>query len=76
MLTAGSDDHSGTYTATAFTKTPLASSVDEYLAYIRRGEHEPTACGGSVLMGHAFYHIAYSITRTVSSAATRRASRP
>ena len=61
VLTAGSDDHSGTYTGSAFTQTPLASGVDEYLAYIRRGEHEPAgACGGSVLMGHAFYHIAYS----------------
>jgi glycosyltransferase involved in cell wall biosynthesis len=60
-LTAGSDDHSGAYTATAFTKTPLASSVDEYLSFVRRGEHEAGgACGGSVLMGHAFYHIAYS----------------
>ena len=60
-LTAGSDDHSGAYTATAFTKTPLASSVGEYLAFLRRGEHEAHGtCGGSVLMGHAFYHIAYS----------------
>ena len=61
VLTAGSDDHSGAYTATAFTKTPLASNVDEYLASLRRGEHEADGdCGGSVLMGHAFYHIAYS----------------
>ncbi len=61
LLTAGSDDHSGTYTGSAFTQTPLAAGVDEYLAYLRRGEHEPAgACGGSVLMGHAFYHIAYS----------------
>ena len=61
VLTAGSDDHSGAYTASAFTRTPLASSVDEYLAFLRRGEHEAGgACGGSVLMGHAFYHIAYS----------------
>ena len=61
MLTAGSDDHSGAYTASAFTKTPLASGVDEYLAFLRRGDHEADgACGGSVLMGHAFYHIAYS----------------
>ena len=60
-LTAGSDDHSGAYTATAFTRTPLALSVDEYLASLRRGEHEAAGdCGGSVLMGHAFYHIAYS----------------
>ena len=61
VLTAGSDDHSGAYTATAFTRTPLASSVDEYLAFLRRGDHEADGdCGGSVLMGHAFYHIAYS----------------
>jgi len=61
VTTAGSDDHSGTYTASAFTKTPLAANVDEYLAYLRRGEHEAEGvCGGSVLMGHAFYHIAYS----------------
>ena len=61
VLTAGSDDHSGAYTAGAFTRTPLASDVDEYLAFLRRGEHEPDGdCGGSVLMGHAFYHIAYS----------------
>ena len=74
-LTAGSDDHSGTYTATAFTKTPLASDVGEYLAFLRRGEHEADGvCGGSVLMGHAFYHR-HSFPRTVSSAATRGASR-
>ncbi len=61
VLTGGSDDHSGAYTATAFTKTPLAANVDEYLAFLRRGEHEADgACGGSVLMGHAFYHIASS----------------
>ena len=60
-LTAGSDDHSGAYTATAYTQTPLASDVAEYLAFLRRGEHEADgACGGSVLMAHAFYHIAYS----------------
>ncbi|MGO9108064.1 MAG: glycosyltransferase [Thermoguttaceae bacterium] len=59
VLTAGSDDHSGAYTAMAFTKTPLAATVDEYLAFLRRGEHEADgACGGSVLMGHAFYQIA------------------
>jgi len=61
FLTAGSDDHSGTYTGGAFTETPLSASVPEYLAFLRRGDHEPCgACGGSVLMGHAFYHIAYS----------------
>jgi glycosyltransferase involved in cell wall biosynthesis len=60
-LTAGSDDHSGAYTAGAFTTTPLAADVNEFLGFLRRGDHEPDgSCGGSVLMGHAFYHIAYS----------------
>ena len=59
-FTAGSDDHSG-LTGRGLYGTPLASNVDEYLASLRRGEHEADGdCGGSVLMGHAFYHIAYS----------------
>ena len=58
---AGSDDHSGAYTATAFTITPLAWDVDEFLARSAAASTRPDgACGGSVLMGHAFYHIAYS----------------
>ena len=60
-FTGGSDDHSGAYIAAAYTSTPLAEDVDEFLAHLRRGDHEPAgSCGGSVAMGHSLYHIAYS----------------
>ena len=60
-FTGGSDDHSGAYIATAYTTAPLADDVGEFLAHLRRGDHEPSGfCGGSVAMGHGLYHIAYS----------------
>jgi glycosyltransferase involved in cell wall biosynthesis len=59
-FTAGSDDHSGAYTASAYTVTPFAEDVAEFLAHLRRGEHEAAGTfGGSVTMGHGLYHIAY-----------------
>jgi glycosyltransferase involved in cell wall biosynthesis len=60
-FTGGSDDHSGVYIAAAYTATPPAEDVGEFLANLRRGDHEPGGtCGGSVSMGHGLYHIAYS----------------
>lgn len=60
-LTGGSDDHSGAYAAGAYTVTPYADDVSEYLGCLQRGEHEPGgACGGSLLLGHSVYQIAYS----------------
>jgi len=60
-FTAGSDDHSGVYTASAHTVSPWAGSVDEFLAHLRRGDHRPGGSAGcSVMMGHSFYHIGYS----------------
>jgi len=60
-FTAGSDDHSGVHVGAAYTVAPYAQDVDEFLAHLRRGEHEAAgACGGSVMMGHSVYHIAYS----------------
>ena len=60
-FTGGSDDHSGAYIGAAYTATPLAEDVGEFLAHLRRGDHEPGgSCGGSVAMGHSLYHIAYS----------------
>jgi len=38
FFTGGSDDHSGAYIATAFTTTPLAENVGEFLAHLRRGD--------------------------------------
>ncbi len=60
-FTGGSDDHSGVYAASAHTVTPHAEDLDEFLAYLRRGEHrEGGGSGSSVMMGHGLYHIAYS----------------
>ena len=60
-FTGGSDDHSGAYVGSAYTTTPLAEDVGEFLAHLRRGDHVPGgSCGGSVAMGHGLYHIAYS----------------
>ena len=60
-FTGGSDDHSGMHIGTAHTITPYAADVDEFLTHLRRQEHEAAgSCGGSVMMGHGVYHIAYS----------------
>ncbi len=57
----GSNDHSGAHVGTAHTMTPFAQDVAEFLAHLRHGEHEAAGfSGGSVLMGHSLYHIAYS----------------
>lgn len=59
-FTGGSDDHSGAYPAAAHTITPCAEDVEEFLAHLRRGDHEPGgASGGSLVLGHSLYHIAY-----------------
>ncbi len=56
----GSDDHSGVHCASAHTVAPYAEDVDEFLAHLRRGDHRPAGQpGGSVLLGHCVYHIAY-----------------
>jgi glycosyltransferase involved in cell wall biosynthesis len=63
-FTAGSDDHSGVYAASAYTVTPHAENVDEFLAHLRRGDHWPEGhSGGSVMLGHGLYHIAYGYYR-------------
>ena len=60
-FTAGSDDHSGAYTAWAHTVTPYACDTCEFLSQLRRGEHWPRGgSGSSAMMGHSLYHIAYS----------------
>ena len=57
--TGGSDDHSGLYLAAAYTETPPAATVAEYLAHLRRGEHRPGGTAGSSLkLARCFYSIA------------------
>ena len=60
-LTGGSDDHGGLYIASAYTITPHAPSVIDFLEYIREGQHEPGGAGGtSVRLANSLYRIAYS----------------
>jgi len=60
-FTGGSDDHSGVHVGSAHTITPYAKDVGEFLAHLRRGAHQAGGhSGGSVMMGHSVYHIAYS----------------
>ncbi|MCC5827933.1 MAG: glycosyltransferase [Phycisphaeraceae bacterium] len=63
-FTGGSDDHGGIYVASAYTQTPEASNVEQYLEHLRAGRHEMGGeSGSSVMLAHSFYHIAYSYYR-------------
>ncbi len=58
-LTGGSDDHSGLYPAGAYTETPAATTVFDYLEHLRAGRHAPGGCGGSSLkLANSLLHIA------------------
>ncbi len=65
VFTGGSDDHSGIYVASAYTTTPQAESVDEFLQHLRAGNHRNAGTSGSSLkLAHSFYLIAYSYYKT------------
>lgn len=60
MLTGGSDDHSGLYVGSGHTITPKANSVEEFLDFMRQGDHQPGGhSGNSIHLAHCFYSIAY-----------------
>ncbi|MEI8121327.1 MAG: glycosyltransferase [bacterium] len=64
-FTGGSDDHSGLYAASAFTVTPPADTVQEFLGHIRAGRHEPGGVSGTSLrLAHSLYNIAYQYYRS------------
>lgn len=59
--TGGSDDHSGVHIGLAYTATPRAQTVDEFLDKLRRGEHGAGGQSGSSLsLARGLYHIVYS----------------
>ena len=59
--TGGSDDHGGLYIASAYTTTPSASTVAEYLNFIRNGACQAAGSAGtSVRLANSLYRIAYS----------------
>lgn len=63
-FTGGSDDHGGFYIATTWTATPAAATVEEYLAHLRAGRHEPGGDTGSTLrLVQSLYSIAWEYYR-------------
>jgi hypothetical protein len=59
-FTGGSDDHSGVYIASAYTVTPEAETVEQFLDHLRAGDHLMSGSSGTSLrLAHSFYHIAY-----------------
>ena len=57
-FTGGSDDHGGFYIGTTWTRTPAAATVEEYLAHLRAGRHEPGGeTGSSLRLVQSLYSI-------------------
>jgi glycosyltransferase involved in cell wall biosynthesis len=57
IFVGGSDDHGGRFVASAFTETPPAHSVKEFLAHIRAGNCTASGQGGTPLaLSHGFYN--------------------
>lgn len=64
FFTGGSDDHGGFYVATTWTETPEAATVEEYLAHLRAGRHEPGGETGSTLrLVQSLYGISWEYFR-------------
>lgn len=58
VFTGGSDDHGGEFLASAFTVTPAAATVDEYLQHLRAGRHSSGGSHGSSLrLAHSLIAI-------------------
>ena len=63
-FTGGSDDHGGFYIGTTWTQTPAAASVEDYLAHLRSGHHEPGGQTGSTQrLVQSLYSIAWEYYR-------------
>ena len=59
-FTGGSDDHSGLYVAQAYTETPAADTVFDYLDHLRAGRHAAGGEDGSSLqLANCLFHIAH-----------------
>lgn len=63
-MTGGSDDHGGLYIATTYTETPPATTVEDYLAHLRAGRHQPAGeTGSSLRLVQSLYSIALEYYR-------------
>ncbi len=64
ILIGGSDDHGGIFPARAFSETPTAASVDEFLGHVREGRVTPRGAGGSPLtLSHGLYNTAWGFVK-------------
>lgn len=64
VFVGGSDDHGGIYPARAFTETPEAASVHEFLAHVRDGRCKPQGePGNSLAMAHGTYNVAFQFAK-------------
>ncbi len=60
----GSDDHGGLFPARAWTETPAAADVSEFLAHLRAGRTTAHGNGGSPLtLSHGLYNIAWQFAK-------------
>lgn len=59
-FTGGSDDHGGLYLGTTWTETPEAATVEEFMAHLRAGRHEPGGeTGSSARLMQSLYTLSY-----------------
>jgi len=57
IFVGGSDDHGGQFIASAYTETPPARSVTEFLSFVRDGKCGACGQGGTPLaLSHGFYN--------------------
>ncbi|MBN2705315.1 MAG: hypothetical protein JXR89_02615 [Deltaproteobacteria bacterium] len=64
IMTGGSDDHSGNYLAGAWTETPAATDLNDFLGHLHAARQQAGgASGNSLQLAHSFYKIAYSYYR-------------
>ena len=64
VFIGGSDDHGGMFPARAYSETPVAGTVAEFLAHVRAGRVEPHGTGGSPLtLSHGLYNTAWGFAK-------------
>jgi glycosyltransferase involved in cell wall biosynthesis len=70
VLVAGSDDHAGIFPGSAYTETPTAKAVTDFLQFIDRGQCVTRGVGGTPLViAHGLYNTAYQFAKDKFSGA-------
>jgi hypothetical protein len=70
VIVGGSDDHAGIFPGSAYTETPDAESIDEFLRNLEQGNCVTRGFGGTPLViAHGLYNTAYQFAKDKFSAA-------